>query len=518
MNDATLGDLQGPAGNTYDKYETRNPVARRLVAGFLKELDAQVRWSSAASVLDVGCGEGIGTTRMADVLPQARVVGLDVADPGLLQEWKTRAHDRIEFVAASAYDLPFADDSFDLVSAIEVFEHLERPERALAEIARVSRRGLLLSVPWEPVWRGVTWPPGATCGSTATRPGTSTTGRGGGSSRSPAPPARSSPCGGRSRGRWSPSTSARDRAPPASRRLAARQGARARCSGWLILGLLLKRLHDLWQEHPVPLDEASRPLLVLALLASFVAMTAYAMTWAPALRAAGAEPVPDMVAAYYAGGLGKYLPGGAWQYVGRAGILVRRGVPVGAASGQPRAGGARLGRGGGAAGSARRRAAGPRRGGRVAIVLVLALARLGALGRLVRRVPGFGGVELHRLPGLVARYVGVWLIFGVAFWLTARALFDVPASDVLRYAGVFAAAWVAGFVVVIAPGGIGVREAVIVALLQGRSARPRRSCWRPPRGSRSPSSTSAPGCPPLFALRRLARDAGGRGASLGYPA
>ena len=155
MSDATLGDLQGPAGNTYDKYETRNPVARRLVAGFLKELDAQVRWSSAASVLDVGCGEGIGTTRMASVLPQARVVGLDVADPGLLQEWKTRAHERIEFVAGSAYDLPFADDSFDLVSAIEVFEHLERPERALAEIARVSRRGILLSVPWEPVWRGV---------------------------------------------------------------------------------------------------------------------------------------------------------------------------------------------------------------------------------------------------------------------------------------------------------------------------------------------------------------------------
>jgi ubiquinone/menaquinone biosynthesis C-methylase UbiE len=155
VSDATLGDLQGPAGNTYDKYETRNPVARRLVAGFLKELDAQVRWSSAASVLDVGCGEGIGTTRMAGVLPQARVVGLDVAHPGLLEEWKTRAHDRIEFVAGSAYALPFGDDSFDLVSAIEVFEHLERPEQALSEMARVSRRGILLSVPWEPVWRGV---------------------------------------------------------------------------------------------------------------------------------------------------------------------------------------------------------------------------------------------------------------------------------------------------------------------------------------------------------------------------
>ncbi|MEA2467260.1 MAG: hypothetical protein QOJ57_1386 [Thermoleophilaceae bacterium] len=155
MSDPTLGDLQGPAGNTYDKYETRNPIARHLVGRFLRELDAQVRWSSAASVLDVGCGEGIGTVRMAKVLPEARVVGLDVAHPGLLEEWKTRQHERIEFVSGSAYDLPFADDSFDLVSAIEVFEHLERPEQALGEMARVSRRGILLSVPWEPVWRGM---------------------------------------------------------------------------------------------------------------------------------------------------------------------------------------------------------------------------------------------------------------------------------------------------------------------------------------------------------------------------
>ena len=237
--------------------------------------------------------------------------------------------------------------------------------------------------------------------------------------------------------------------------------------GLVVLGLLLQRLRDLWREHPVPLDQASRPLLALALLASLVAMTAYAMTWAPALRAAGAAPVPGMVAAYYAGGLGKYLPGGAWQYVGRAGLLVRHGVPVGAASAslvlEALASAA-------AAALLAPLAAGPAGllAAAVAIVLVLALARSGALGRLVRRVPGFGGLDLHRLPGLVARYVGVWILFGIAFWLTARALFDVSAIDVLRYAGVFAAAWVAGFVVVVAPGGLGVREAVIVALLQGR--------------------------------------------------
>jgi uncharacterized membrane protein YbhN (UPF0104 family) len=236
--------------------------------------------------------------------------------------------------------------------------------------------------------------------------------------------------------------------------------------GLVVIALLLKRLRDLWHEHPVPLDQASRPLLLLALVVSFLAMTTYAMVWGPALRASGAEPVPGMIAMYYAGGLGKYLPGGAWQYVGRAGLLVRRGVLVGPASGSlvleafaSAAAAALLAPV--AAGSSGLIAAA------VALVVVIVLARVGALGRLIRRVPGFGGMELHRLPGLVARYFAVWLVFGLAFWLTARALFDVPANEILRYAGVFAAAWVAGFVVVIAPGGLGVREAVIVALLQG---------------------------------------------------
>ncbi len=155
MSDAGLDDLQGPAGNTYDKYETRNPAARLLVQRFLRELDGQVAWSNAGSILDVGCGEGIGTERMAAVLPTSRVVGLDVADPGLKAHWDRRSSGAVEFVAGSAYELPFEDGAFELVAAIEVFEHLERPGQALREMARVSSRGVLISVPWEPVWRVV---------------------------------------------------------------------------------------------------------------------------------------------------------------------------------------------------------------------------------------------------------------------------------------------------------------------------------------------------------------------------
>lgn len=143
-------DAGGPVGNTYDKYGTKNPVSRFLVDRFTRAIESVATGVAPASVLDVGCGEGVVTMQLAAALPGARVVGLDVPDPDLEREW---ARTEGEFVAGSAYELPFADASFDLVSAIEVFEHLERPHDALRELVRVARRHVLVSVPREPLWR-----------------------------------------------------------------------------------------------------------------------------------------------------------------------------------------------------------------------------------------------------------------------------------------------------------------------------------------------------------------------------
>ena len=153
VGEPSLADLQGPAGNTYDKYETRNPVARFLVTRFLDEVENAVRELAPRSVLDVGCGEGIVTERIARALPEAEVVGLDVADPALLAEWERRKRGNLAFRSGSAYALPYADGSFELVCALEVLEHLERPHDALAELRRVGSRALVMSVPREPVWR-----------------------------------------------------------------------------------------------------------------------------------------------------------------------------------------------------------------------------------------------------------------------------------------------------------------------------------------------------------------------------
>ena len=156
MTEATgLSDLQGPAGNTYDKYGTRNPVARFLVARFLRAVDEAVAEVAPSSVLDAGCGEGTVTARVARRLPRATVVGLDVGDPRLVAEWDERAGENLVFHSGSAYSLPYPDGAFELVCALEVLEHLDRPADGLDELARVSSRALVLSVPREPLWRAL---------------------------------------------------------------------------------------------------------------------------------------------------------------------------------------------------------------------------------------------------------------------------------------------------------------------------------------------------------------------------
>jgi 2-polyprenyl-3-methyl-5-hydroxy-6-metoxy-1,4-benzoquinol methylase len=154
-----------PTGNTFDKYGSSNPVVKRLMGGFHSTLDELWAKAAPASVLDVGCGEGVltlawaerlGDTQVGADAPRGtggRIVGIDLEDPKLRAEWETRERPNLEFRAEEATRLSFSDDEFDLASAIEVLEHVPEPEATLAEMARVARGHLLVSVPREPLWR-----------------------------------------------------------------------------------------------------------------------------------------------------------------------------------------------------------------------------------------------------------------------------------------------------------------------------------------------------------------------------
>jgi 2-polyprenyl-3-methyl-5-hydroxy-6-metoxy-1,4-benzoquinol methylase len=144
-----------PTGNTYDKYGSSNPVVRRLMAGFERDLRDLFALAKPGSVLDVGCGEGVLTFQWAQQLDGLPVVGLDLPDPKLAAEWETRRLPNLRFVTGRAEALPFDSGEFDLVAGIETLEHVTDPERTLAEMVRVSRRHLLVSVPREPLWRAL---------------------------------------------------------------------------------------------------------------------------------------------------------------------------------------------------------------------------------------------------------------------------------------------------------------------------------------------------------------------------
>jgi SAM-dependent methyltransferase len=150
-----------PTGNTFDKYGSQNPVVRRLMSGFHGTLDELWKRAAPGSVLDVGCGEGVLTVEWAERLGEGRIVGIDLDDPKLRAEWEQRRRPNLEFRVEEATRLSFADDEFDLAAAIEVLEHVPEPEATLAEMARVARKHLLVSVPREPLWRGLNMARGA---------------------------------------------------------------------------------------------------------------------------------------------------------------------------------------------------------------------------------------------------------------------------------------------------------------------------------------------------------------------
>ena len=142
-------------GNHTQKYEATNPLVKWLTARFVCGLDAMVAdiaadQRPARRPLEVGAGEGVISARMHERFGSC--VALDLPDAGLREQWRRRPGP--SYLHADALRLPFQDEAFDLVVCVEVLEHLRDPAAGLRELARVTSRHLLLSVPHEPFFRG----------------------------------------------------------------------------------------------------------------------------------------------------------------------------------------------------------------------------------------------------------------------------------------------------------------------------------------------------------------------------
>jgi ubiquinone/menaquinone biosynthesis C-methylase UbiE len=107
---------------------------------------AQVDLPDGARVLDVGCGTGVLTRRLAGRPGVASAVGVDLA-PVLLDRARALCDlPHVEFREGDATALPFGDDEFDAVVLDSTLSHVPDTERAVSEAARVLRSGGLLAV------------------------------------------------------------------------------------------------------------------------------------------------------------------------------------------------------------------------------------------------------------------------------------------------------------------------------------------------------------------------------------
>src|SRR5262245_50690615 len=97
-------------------------------------------------ILDVGCGPGTITAGLAGYVPQGHVTGID-AVPGIVEQARdlTRDHGNLEFTTGDVYALDYPDDTFGVVHAHQVLQHLSDPVRALREMRRVTKPGGLVA-------------------------------------------------------------------------------------------------------------------------------------------------------------------------------------------------------------------------------------------------------------------------------------------------------------------------------------------------------------------------------------
>lgn len=254
----------------------------------------------------------------------------------------------------------------------------------------------------------------------------------------------------------------------------------ARSLGLLVaalgVGFVARELIRSWDDVRAAMAGANPGLLAVALLVGSAGFLVIGLGWRRCLAALGARPaVRDTLHWYYVGQLGKYVPGGIWPVVGRGELARRGGIPAGVGYGSTILS---LGVTYLAAilTVALALVAGAAGGAGVLWQPVLALLPIGILAlhprivsaglrfarRLTRRelqipVPSWG-----TSIGLLLWHAPAWLAVGSATWLIAAAL-DPGSPDFRNLLFATVLSWVVGFLVVPAPGGIGVREAVFVA-------------------------------------------------------
>ncbi len=134
--------------SNYRKHMSDNPIQRKLIDRFHEKIEGIITDLRPRTLLDAGCGEGFVAEILLQALPELQVTGFDVLEESV--KLASMRNPRANFSVGDIYNIEQEDDSFDVVIALEVMEHLHEPDKALAEMARVAKDYVVLSVPHEP--------------------------------------------------------------------------------------------------------------------------------------------------------------------------------------------------------------------------------------------------------------------------------------------------------------------------------------------------------------------------------
>ena len=142
--ESAVTDLNPQARQMADESMVRNLEAQAL-AIWPQEVGLFRRYGLAddIAILDAGCGTGEGASRLAELYPRSRVLGVDIIDHHLELARARYAHlgSRLTFEHRSIYELGLREGTFDLTVCRHVMHSIPDPDRVVGELARVTKPG-----------------------------------------------------------------------------------------------------------------------------------------------------------------------------------------------------------------------------------------------------------------------------------------------------------------------------------------------------------------------------------------
>lgn len=142
--------MQTHLSSNQSKYQTRNPIKKWLLKRFIYNITTLIGQIKPTTILDVGCGEGLIIEKIIhhnQIDPQ-KITGVDYSSSAL-KIAKQKNFDS-NFIKMDAQKLKIKSNTYDLVIALEILEHLKNPLQSIKEIKRVSKSHCIFSVPHEP--------------------------------------------------------------------------------------------------------------------------------------------------------------------------------------------------------------------------------------------------------------------------------------------------------------------------------------------------------------------------------